>query len=94
MFLLSILNANIWFLRIRICSSDRLLLLSACCFGGELADFSALPGSCVVAEPDAVAGMAWADGMPFDEVVGACPGVLYKYSPCHGTMTCYIPLTP
>lgn len=75
MFLLSILNAIIWFLRIRICSSDRVPLLSFCCFGGELAGFSALPVSCVVAEPDAIAEVVWADGMPFDEVVGTCPGV-------------------
>ena len=76
-FLLSNLNAIIWFLRIRICSSDRLPLLSACCFGGEFADLSALPVGCVVVELDVVIGMAWVDGMPFDDVVDACPCVLY-----------------
>lgn len=76
-FLLSNLNAIIWFLRVRICSSDRLPLLSACCFGGEFVDFSALPVSWVVVELGAVAELAWVAGMPFDAAVGACPYVLY-----------------
>ena len=42
MFLVSSLKATIWFRRVRICSSDRLLLLLACCFWDEAVDLSAV----------------------------------------------------
>ena len=51
-------------------------MLSDCCFDGELAVFSTLPLSCVGTEPVVVAEVAWTDGMPFVDGVGACPIIL------------------